>query len=350
MINDYNHIEINGKLDLISNWIETFSFSQSEYFQHTATFLKEWINDKEYVIVQTSGSTGKPKDIKLLKKDMIASAKATGNYFNLKEGNTGLLCLPIKYIAGKMMLVRAIVLKLNLVLIEPSLNPLESLTTKIDFAALIPLQVKKAFENNSEKFDLIQKLIIGGAPVSRRLHQLIRNINTDCYATYGMTETVTHIAVKSLNGENESKYFEALKGVTFFQDNRGCLTVSVKHLSIKDLITNDIVELDDFTHFEWIGRFDNVINSGGVKLFPEKIETKIAAILDRRYFITSKPCEKLNQKLVLVIEGGPFDKSTNVLFKSSLEDELEKIEIPKEIIFLEHFKETETGKVKREIN
>lgn len=294
-------------------------------------FLLEWLNNESFVFVQTSGSTGKPKQILLEKSAMIASAKATGTFFNLQPTTSALLCLSADYIAGKMMLVRAMTLGLHLDVVEPNSAPLES--KKYNFVAMVPLQVA----NSLDKLHLVSTLLIGGTKVSFQLAESILKTNCRAYESYGMTETISHIAIKSI-GEKE---FTVLPNVTISIDNRNCLVIEALELTTDKIITNDIVEILNPTQFILKGRIDNVINSGGVKIFPEEIEDKLAKCITARFFIASKPDEKLGEKVILVIEGKSFELDT-IIFSN-----LSKYQIPKEIIFVDEFVETETNKINR---
>lgn len=315
-------------------------------------FTKTWLDDNSFVEVKTSGSTGTPKIIRLEKKRMIASAKATGNFFDLKPNDKALLCLPCDYIAGKMMVVRAIVLGLDLYSVEPTGNPLNNdLIQNLDFqfGAMIPLQVLNSLENNATQFNQIQKVIIGGGVVDNHLLQKLQSTKNQCFATYGMTETITHVAVKTLNGENKSEVYQALEKVEFSQDNRDCLIINAPYLSDNQIITNDIVNLYSKSNFEWLGRFDNVINTGGIKVNPEKIEAKIADFIDTDFFIAAENDEKLGEKVILVIEK-TIEKEGGInleLLKQQLQTVLSKFEIPKKIYFSPKFERTETGKIQR---
>ena len=266
-------------------------------------FLIDWVNDDAFVYVKTSGSTGLPKQIKLEKQHMVNSAMATGSFFNLKSGDSALLCLPSEFIAGKMMLVRAMVLGLKLDYVAPNSKPLENNSKVYDFAAMIPLQLEKSIAH----IESIKKLIVGGAKMSTDLIQKVQDKATAVFETYGMTETITHIAVKEIHNAQQiaSETFKALPDVTFKTDQRNCLVIHAPSIANEKVITNDLVNLISSTEFEWLGRFDSIINSGGIKLIPEKIEAKLAAIIKERFFVAGIPDEKLGEKLVLVIEGKP---------------------------------------------
>ena len=298
-------------------------------------FISEWYSSDDEMIVQTSGSTGKPKSISVKKKCMRNSAQLTGKTFNLKEGDTALLCIPMKYIAGKMMVVRALELGLDLKVVEPSSNPLNGIKEIVDFSAMVPFQL----ENSLNQLNKIKTLIIGGGQVSPKLVEKLQIESTQVYETYGMTETLTHVAIKPLNGPNISDLFRALDGIHFEKDDRGCLAIHASALNPVPIVTNDLVELIDENSFRWLGRFDNVINSGGVKIIPELVEAKLLSIIpNNRFFINGESDESLGEKVVLVVEGNVIEISF---------DSLEKFEKPKEIYFISEFLETESGKIRR---
>lgn len=312
------------------------------------SFLKEWFNKESYVKVKTSGSTGTPKVIKLQKKHMINSAKATGDFFNLNENTTALLCMPSNFIAGKMMFVRALTLGWRLTFVQPSSNPLQFIEEEYDFCAMVPLQV-----NNSLK-DLhkIKKLIVGGGVVSNELLNKLQSIKTEIFATYGMTETITHIAIKKLNKLSlkniiddipisvENSLYKILPNIKITTDSRGCLVINAPKISNEIIITNDLVELVTKTEFKWLGRYDSIINSGGIKLIPEQIEEKLRAIISEPFFLAGIPDTVLGEKLVLVIkyQSIKVEKFKSLLFQKINElQTLLEYETPKEIYCVEHF-------------
>ena len=202
---------------------------------------------------------------------MKNSAQLTGKTFELKEGDSTLLCMPMKYVAGKMMVVRALALGLDLKVVEPSSSPLKGLNKPIDFAAMVPLQLEKSLN----QLDKVKTLIVGGGQVNPALVDKLRDISTQVYETYSMTETLTHVAIKPLNGPNKQDVFQALDGVQFEIDERDCLVIHAPMLNPNPVLTNDLVALIDETSFHWLGRYDNVINSGGIKIIPEKVEAKL---------------------------------------------------------------------------
>ncbi|WP_047415092.1 AMP-binding protein [Cellulophaga sp. Hel_I_12] len=305
-------------------------------------FLIDWIDDSDVIEVSTSGSTGVPQKIKLKKQHMVNSAMATGEYFGLKPTNTALLCLPATYIAGKMMLVRAMVLGLHLECVQPNSNPVQKIKAVYDFGAMIPLQL----ENSLSKMKHFRTLIIGGSPLSNRLISQIQTKKTMVYETYGMTETISHIAVKKVNHAiKKTTYFEALPNIKLKIDDRNCLVIHAPEIAEKEVITNDVVNLISASQFEWLGRFDSIINSGGVKLNPETIEAKLNEVLKQSFFVAGIPDPVLGEKLVLILEG-----SVDVLAIQTTVAQLKsltKFEIPKEIFCLEKFIRTENGKLQR---
>lgn len=314
-------------------------------------FLRVFTDSGLTITVNTSGSTGIPKPIELEKSRMIASAKATLTYFNLQPQQKALLCLPVKYIAGKMMVIRALVGELDMMLAEPSSNPLQQLPkeTHLHFAAMIPMQVKESLSDlaTTDQFKSIEQVIIGGGAIPSVLETQLKSLPNKLYATYGMTETITHIAVRKINHSKTPDQYEALPNVKFWQDERACLQITAPAVCSEQLTTNDVVELLDYYHFKWLGRFDHVVNSGGVKLHPERIEKQLEQYLDRRFFLCGRPDERLGEQLMMVIEGEPLDKVTEKLLRNFMEEQLERFEVPKVIEYRPQFEETPTGKVIR---
>lgn len=309
------------------------SASKEEYEQQLAKFILEWFDDKDYVALTTSGTTGTPKIIHLKKEAMVNSALATAVFFDLKENCKALHCLPTQYIAGKMMLVRALVLGWDLDFVKPDTHPLDGNKETYDFAAMVPLQVEKSLE----QLHRVKTIIIGGAKLNPTLVNKLKIIPSDLYETYGMTETITHVAAKKI----QDNAFSVLPDIRISTDERHCLIIAAPRLSEDKIITNDVVEIIDGNKFIWLGRFDNVINSGGVKLFPERIEEKLSGKILQRFFVIGKPDSSLGEKLILVVEGEPYTIGNSVF------EGLDKYEKPKEIVFVSKFSETETGKIKR---
>ncbi len=310
------------------------------YEKTTGTFLLDWLDEKDYIKVMTSGSTGQPKTIKLSKQAMVNSCIATGNYLKLKPGYTALHCLPANFIAGKMMLVRAMILGLEMDLVEPTSQPIFDYDKVYHFTAMLPMQLQSTLSYLHN----VKTIIVGGSSVSKHLIDLTQPLKPKVYATYGMTETATHIALKPLNNQLQEAYFRVLPKVSISQDERGCLVIDAPKVSKEKIITNDLVKLHSPTEFEWLGRIDNVINSGGVKLFPEQIEEKLKGKIPNQFFIASEPDAMLGEQLILVLES-----DSNIL-DASIFDGLDKFEIPKKIYAISKFKMTSTGKIKRAEN
>lgn len=331
MLIDFNNLNINN-----------LSF-QTDFEHKIKKFLDEWFSDGSTVKVQTSGSTGTPKIFEIEKEKMLNSAVMTCNFLGLKEGDKALICLPVEYISGKMMVVRSIERKLKLIVSDPSLKPVEHLSEEIDFCAMTPLQV----ENSLDKLHLIKNLIIGGAAVSeslkRKIAQNKRVKSIRIFETYGMSETLSHIALKQLMPEPED-YFTAFENVSVSIDERGCLKIYAPNVNAEVLQTNDLVEIKNGKQFKFLGRLDNVINSGGAKIFPEILETLVKKeITNEAVFIGLKD-ESLGQKLILVIEGSESADLIEKIAGISFEKSFHK---PKEIIFIEDIPRTPNGKVNR---
>jgi O-succinylbenzoic acid--CoA ligase len=334
--NVHNKFKLNGyHLDKDDLCRVAYSFIKEgkDFEKPVGDFILDWFDSKHYLEIKTSGTTGEPKIIKVQKQAMVNSALATGDFFELQPGNTILNCLPVKYIAGKMMFVRAFILGLEMDFVAPSSNPMKRNKNNYDFVAMVPLQA----ENSIAQLNQIKKLIVGGAKVNDTLEKKLAKSKCTVFETYSMTETVTHIAAKKIG----QKAFTVFPNITISQDDRNCLVISAPDLDVENIATNDIVELVARNQFIWLGRQDNVINSGGIKLIPEQIEAKLSEKLTSRFFVAGIPDEKLGEKLLLFIEGAPFELDASIF------DSLDKYEKPKEIKFIPHFAETETGKIKR---
>ncbi len=304
-------------------------------------FLKNWFSDSKFMKLQTSGSTGTPKILDVEKDKMLNSAKMTCDFLGLKEGNTALLCLPTEYISGKMILVRAIERRMKLLIQTPSLFPLENITKEIDFCAMTPLQV----QNSLDKIHCIKKLIIGGASISESLKQQLiqKNPRTKIYETYGMSETLSHIALKSISPKRE-EYFRVLDGIKISQDQRGCLVINAPLLNDKILITNDLIKLKNKREFNFLGRIDNIINSGGIKISPENLEDWIKKFIPNELVFIGIPDINLGEKLVLVLEGKEDLNLKSHILQLPFEKKYLK---PKEIIFIEKIPRTPNNKIDR---
>lgn len=309
-------------------------------------FLIDWFSDKETMQVTTSGSTGKPKSIALKKKYMEASARATLDFFKLKPNDRAMLCLPEKFIAGKMMLVRAVIGKLDLYCIEPTSKPISDLP-QINFAAMTPAQMAVLLE--SEKgigfLNNIQKLIVGGSFIPSDLEKSMQQLQSAIWHTYGMTETITHIALRKVNGEGASEWFRPLPGVELQLEDNDCLQIDAPKIGVHSLLTNDRAEISN-KGFRILGRIDHVVNSGGIKLFPESIEKKIETYLDTPFFLCGVDHEQFGQVLGMVLQKSvSFRCKEDIL--TILETKLTGLEIPKHIKFVEEIEYSPNGKIVR---
>lgn len=335
--NVHNHFKLNGfhlNREDLCRVAYSFIKEGEDFEKPVGDFLLDWFDSKPYIEMQTSGSTGTPKIVKVDKQAMVNSAIATGDFFDLHSGDRALQCLPVKYVAGKMMLIRSIVLGLDLDFVAPTSHPMEGLDDKYDFVAMVPMQA----QNSLKELRNVKKLIVGGARISASLEKELMKLPTEVYETYGMTETITHIAAKRLG----DKVFTVLPHVTISYDDRNCLVIHAPKIIAEDtVVTNDLVELVNENQFKFLGRIDNVINSGGVKILPEQVERKLDGKLERRFFITSKEDKELGEKVIMAVEGEPFVLDTTIF------DSLDKYEHPREILFVSKFKETENGKILR---
>ena len=335
---------LNGKLFNATN-IEESSAEPDSWQKEIYCFLLNWFDNSDCIISHTSGSTGIPKEISLSKEAMRNSARMTNAFFGLDETKAALLCMPANYIAGKMMLVRALVGGFNLLTVEPKANPFENLNVAIDFTAITPYQLSHSVE--SLKTKTVRNIIVGGGQVNARLEALAADIPASMYETYGMTETASHIALRRFNGSEKSDYFTVLDGVSIHQDERSCLLICAPYLAENELITNDIVELKGKQEFRWVGRADTVINSGGIKIYPEQLEKKLEKIIQPNFFIASIPDELLGNKVVLLIESEGFTSAQESELNSFLKSNFSRYEIPKQIFYLPTFIYSESNKILR---
>lgn len=342
--------QVFDEVGLIAFSFEKLSLlSTPQWEREIWTFITEWFSAKDTLEVKTSGSTGKPKSILIKKAHMAAGAKATIEFLDLKARDISLLCLPVKYIAGKMMVVRSLVGGLDLHSVEPSSRPSFDHLDRVDFCAMVPMQVKSLLEvSGVARLEKIRNLIIGGGFLPDGLEDQLMSLSTNVWQTYGMTETITHIAMRRINGAMRSAYYSTLPDVHVELDDRDCLVITSKRIGVETLATNDVCELDAKGRFRILGRIDNVVNSGGVKIFPEEIEQKLQGFTGREFYISGLPDETLGEKLVISIQGGPeLNREAFYLWKE-IEKRLTGYEIPREIIFKEKLEKTSSGKIIRE--
>ncbi len=306
----------------------------------------EWYYSKDLFLVQyTSGSTGTPKPIQLSRETLLASARATNSFFNLGKATNAFLCIPAKYIGGKMMILRAIIGEWELHLTEPKIDlNIDTLAKPCDFTAMIPAQVQSLVDKKVDLKFLFRNIIIGGAQVSESLEELLSH-HDGCYSTYGMTETASHVALKHLN---HSPYFKALDGITFTSDVEHRLIINGERVPGSPLPTNDVVELTSTTSFLWRGRFDFVINSGGVKIIVEELEKHIATLLEESFYIKKEAHHTLGETPTLVIRSTEWNTENQRSFLKKLKDHLPKYWTPIKLVFKDEFNYTSTGKLLRE--
>jgi len=290
------------------------------------------------VSIQTSGSTGTPKVLEFQKSALIQSATATNDFFGLNSESTALLSLPLAYVAAKLMVVRAIIGEFNLLTVSPRSNPLKHLSEAISFVPLTPHQVKTILAESPESFGKVDTVLLGGGSVSAELSNQLLKSNSTFYAGFGMAETLTHFALSEMHGEKELIY-KVLPGVRINPDERGCLVINRPGITNGDLVTNDLIEL---THegFRWLGRIDNLINSGGVKIIPEEVEKLLKPEIDSRFFVAGIPDAILGQKAVLFVEGEEALDLDEIKFAQAYQK-------PKQIIRLKNFLYTSSGKIRR---
>jgi O-succinylbenzoic acid--CoA ligase len=354
---------LNGKeftTDFLLQYGESLINSDlSTYEIKTLQFCRQWLEGQETFQVETSGSTGKAKLIGIRRNQMIASARLSGEVLGLRKNDQALVCLSTEYIAGIMMLVRGFVLGMDLTIINPAANPLEQFSQDehFDFTALVPLQLYEIFSKAKKKLAVLNRMkaiIVGGAPVNFTLEKKIQLIKAPVYSTYGMTETASHIALKRLNGKEKTDYYKVLPGTEISTDNRNCLTIKSAVTNGETLVTNDLAEIISPEAFKWLGRIDNVINSGGFKVQTEKVERALEQAFSQiqrgeppKNFISPLPDEKYHQIIIAVIEAKPLAAKKQQELLTVLGTLLKKHEIPKQFHFINKIILTATGKIDR---
>lgn len=336
----------------------------SDNSQAALAFCHAWLSGQAEFTLHTSGSTGAPKPIPVRREQMEASARLTGQAIGLRAGQHALVCLPTQYIAGRMMLVRGLVLGLNMTVVEPASDPLAGLAADrpFDFTALVPLQLQTILAGSPAgiaRLDQMHAILIGGGPVSPDLLAHLQVIRAPIYHTYGMTETVSHVALRRLNGPAASEDFVPLPGVQLGLDERGCLTIRAPMTRDELLVTNDLVDVHADGSFRWLGRWDNVINSGGVKVQVEKVEAALEKILPtlaegqlagRTFFVGPLPDARLGQVVTLVLEGDVVEGDWQTVLQTALQPHLSRYEIPRRFYTVAALQRTPTGKIDRLAN
>ena len=305
-------------------------------------FLEEWNNSSPYVHVQTSGSTGAPKPMLVEKQRMLNSARITCDFLGLHEGDTALLCMSLDYIAGKMMVVRSLERGLRLIVQESSGHPLQTLEESISFAAMVPIQVYNSLQvpEERERLRRIRHLIIGGGSIDDAMAAELKGFPNAVWSTYGMTETLSHIALRRLSGPETSDWYTPFDSVQISISD-DCLVIDAPEVCAERLVTNDIAELDSVGRFRILGRKDNVICSGGLKIHAEEIERQLHPHLRVPYIISKRSDEKFGEIVVLLTEGSANEA------REVCQRVLPKYHQPRVYIHIDHIPLTETGKPAR---
>ena len=317
-------------------------------------FLEEWNNSSPYIHVQTSGSTGTPKPMLVEKRRMLNSARITCDFLGLCKGDTALLCMSLDYIAGKMMVVRSIERGLRLIVQEPSGHPMavtqRGQSPYVTFAAMVPMQVYNSLQvpEERERLKQIKHLIIGGGAIDDALADELKNFPNAVWSTYGMTETLSHIALRRLSGPEASEFYTPFSSVRVSLSDEGCLIIDAPEVCPNPLVTNDIAEFTQEDcpfcvnpRFRILGRKDNIICSGGLKIQAEELERQLRPYMRVPYLITKRPDVKFGEVIVLLTEGF-VDEAREICQRV-----LPKYHQPRAYIHLDHIPLTETGKPAR---
>ena len=308
-------------------------------------FVSDWQSDSPTLLVHTSGSTGKPKPMLVEKRRMEASARITCGFLGLRAGDTALLCMPLDFIAGKMVVVRSLVWGLRLMAVEPSGHPLKGLTESPTFAAMVPMQVYNSLKVEEERRLLrdIKHLIIGGGAINRDMAEALRGFPNAVGSTYGMTETLSHIALRRLSGAEASEWYEPFDGVGVTTNANGCLVIDAPAVCAQPLVTNDIAEIaPDGRRFRIRGRRDNVVCSGGLKLQIEEMEARLQPHLNVPYMISKRPDDKFGEAVVLLAVTDDMESVCEVCRKH-----MPRYEQPRYFLAVSELPMTPTGKPAR---
>lgn len=336
-----------GERTYSSKSIRDLSHSNKDY-EGLVDFMLDWHNGAENFHFLTSGSTGSAKRITVNRNQIQASIDATQKKLCLSKHHTVLLCLNPNFVASKMMVARAISIGMNLVIAPASASPLQPIRTKIDFVSLVPFQIYKMIADGSvSQLEKIKTVLIGGAPLEQWAIDYLSKFKNDIYLTYGMTETVSHIALQKITDLDSNGLYSILDGIAIQMDHRSCLCIMGAVTNHKLISTNDMVSLKSGNTFEWLGRYDNIINSGGIKINPEKLERLIASeFSDKNFFVAGIPNKELGQKCILVIEGN-MNKDEFASMQNYLSKTLTRHYIPKEVFNLDSFIYTDSKKLMR---
>ena len=363
MIHDIS-IRLAGKTYRLSAFPQLPSLNQltgyaqlPSYAQEALQFCHQWVQGVESFVQHTSGSTGTPKPIEISRKQMQESAHMTISALGLKAGDKALVCLGANYIAGKMMLVRAMEAGMDLIIVQPSSLPLRGVSDPVDFMAVVPLQLKSMLDEEQpqllEQLNRMKAIIVGGGAVSSELEKSIYSkLKSPVYSTYGMTESVSHIALRRLNTEKASELYQVLPGIEVKTDRRGCLMVRGAVTRHHWLTTNDMVKMEGQKYFRWLGRADNVINSGGLKIHTELLEKELESGIQllgryRQFFVAGLPDEMLGERVTLFVEGEHPPSEKMERFYAWTRERFPFYKQPREVFFCSKFLLTSTGKLRR---
>ncbi len=326
-------------------------------FNSAVSLIHSWQSGVESYSFKTSGSTGSPKSVVIPRWKMELSAKRTIGTLDLKAGQVALLCMSPDFIGGAMMIVRALLARMDLIVTAPDKNPLKYVSESFHFTAMVPMQFMELLRSKNEGHTYLlnkaEHILLGGSALPSTLESSLNQDRPICWSTYGMTETVSHIALRQLNGAMVKSHFRVLSGIKIKTGKQQQLFIKDAITDDRWLETNDIVELLSPSSFRWLGRLDNVINSGGIKVHAESVESSISSLMqfwlpESRYFITGTSDPTYTQVVTLIIESTPDLSESEIIHRIKESGQLSKYESPKRVLFLEKFPETGSGKIDKQ--
>lgn len=337
-----DHFYLNGTKILYAD-VPKMVQQQQTKISSALVFINQWLSGVQDFEFKTSGSTGPSKNIQVQRNQIELSAKNTLGFLGLEQGQKALVCLNAEYVAGKMMIARSLIGSLEMHICDPSENPFAIYDVQFDFTAVVPLQLYKWLGNMQEYSGLqhVKTIIVGGAALGVALEQQCKVLTGRIFETYGMTETLSHVAMREVG--TQEAFAPVFEDLLLGQDERNCLKIKGAITQNEWLQTNDIVQLGSDNNFVINGRADFVINTGGVKVSPEAIERqiKLHLQLENEFVISSMPDDQLGEKLVLVIEA----ELSAINFSNF--DFLPKYMKPKKLVCLPEFPKTNSGKIDR---
>lgn len=346
------------RIFVAGNWhpigaVNTFDrHGLDENEQASLSFIEAWMDGNQSFSFRTSGSTGDPKPITFRRDQLAASARLSIHSLGLTPGMKALVCLDPRFVAGAMMLVRCLENSMDIIIQRPSSHPFAECTEHVDFVALVPYQVSLLLEEKSAALDQPMIVIIGGAPLRESIVDQLQALAATCYATYGMTETLTHIALRRLNGPGKQDGFHVLPGVRVSINQQGCLVIHAPHID-SPVVTHDLAEWSSGDSFRILGRTDEVINSGGVKVHPRSVEAVIDRAVEEqgyrfRFFVAGQSDAQLGDRVCLFIEGLPLAKPAEEAMLGHINQWLSPYERPRKVVYIAKFDETSTQKIDRQ--